>query len=294
MKPQLDFDALRSFDMIALHGGLGPASRATGRPKPTLSRHLAELEQALGVRLVERGERRLRLTEEGRRLHEQTHGLLVDLTDAAQAVASGAEVPRGVLRISAPVVLAHVALMPVVKRFCDLYPEVRLEVIAEDRHVDPVEEGYDLVLRIDPAPQERLVGRRIAYDRRLIVAAPALPQPSAGPEAEMPAVMLASANPASTWRLKPVHGGALTIRPQARLRLSSLLMVRDAVIQGMGCALLPGLLVQPDLDAGRLACWGEVDQAPVEIWALHPSRRLTSAKLRAFLAVLAEIGTQQG
>lgn len=286
MKPSLDLDALRSFDLVALHGGLGAATRATGRPKATLSRHLAELEQALGVRLVERGERRLRLTEEGRRLHEQTHGLLIDLADAAQAVASGSDQPRGLLRVSAPVVLAHVALMPVVQRFCDLYPEVRLDVIAEDRQVDPVEEGYDLVLRIDPDPQERLVGRRIAYDRRLIVAAPAMPV-----EADVPAVMLASSSAPGVWNMVRPDGERVTIRPQARLRLSSLLMVRDAAIRGMGAALLPGLLAQPDVDAGRLVCWGEVDQPQVEIWALHPSRRLTSAKVKAFLAVLAEIGT---
>lgn len=288
MKPSLDLDALKSFDVIALHGGLGAATRATGRPKATLSRHLAELERALGVRLVERGERRLKLTEEGRGFHERTHGLLVDLADAADALSSGSDVPRGLLRVSAPMVLAHVTLMPVASRYCALYPDVTLDLIAEDRRVDPVEDGYDVVIRIDPGPDDRLVGRRIAYDQRLVVAAPGIERPGEGATMEARAVMMATPTATTSWRMRRPDGKIQTILPQARLRLSSLLMVRDATIDGLGVALLPKLLVEPDIKAGRLVCWGESDGPPVEIWALHSSRRLTSAKVRTFLDVLAE------
>ncbi|SFO43289.1 DNA-binding transcriptional regulator, LysR family [Sphingomonas sp. OK281] len=294
MKPSLDLDALKSFDVIALHGGLGAATRATGRPKATLSRHLAELERDLKVRLVERGERRLKLTEEGRRFHERTHGLLLDIADAADAVSSGSDVPRGLLRVSAPMVLAHVTLMPVANRFCALYPDVTLDLIAEDRRVDPVEDGYDVVIRIDPGPDDRLVGRRIAYDQRLIVAAHGIGSPGEGAVIEAKAVMMATSTATTSWRMRKPDGSLQTILPQARLRLSSLLMVRNATIEGLGVALLPKLLVQSDIDAGRLTCWGVADGPPVEIWALHSSRRLISAKVRAFLDVLAEPDAMRG
>jgi len=106
----MDLPALADFNLVATHGGFGRASRNCGRPKATLSRKVSELEAALGVRLIERGSHTLRLTDEGRALHELTRGPLGEIADAGQAVAAGASVPRGRLRVSAPIVLAHVLL----------------------------------------------------------------------------------------------------------------------------------------------------------------------------------------
>ena len=282
----MDWTALEDFNLVALHGGFGAASRASRRAKATLSRHVAELERTLGVRLVERGGTGLRLTDEGRQLHERTYGLMTEIVGAGEEVSTGAATPRGTLRVSAPMVLAHVTLMPIAIRFCALYPEVVLEVVAEDRRVDPVDDGCDIVLRIDPEPDERLVGRRVATDRRWIVAGPDEPTPTGSDDLHVRGVMMATASATTRWRLRDPTGAVRTIVPNARLRLSSLLMVRDATVAGMGVALLPKLLVEPDVAAGRLRLWGESDGPPVEIWALHSSRRLTSAKVRAFLTVL--------
>ena len=189
----MDLASLADFNAVALHGGFGPASRALDRPKATLSRRVAELEEDLGVRLIERGARRLRLTEEGLALHERTRGLMTEIQEAGEAVASRAPVPRGRLRISAPVVFAHVLLCQIAARFALAYPQVELEIIAEDRVADPVEDGYDLVIRINPPRDEQLVGRRILGDERLVVAAPTLSIPSmpAGEadELQVPAVV---------------------------------------------------------------------------------------------------------
>src|SRR5690606_9479110 len=106
----MDLQDLTDFNLVAAHGGFGRASRVSGRPKATLSRRVAELERSLGVRLIERGSHNLRLTEEGRALHERTAGPLSEISEAGEAVALGASVPRGRLRVSAPVVIAHVAL----------------------------------------------------------------------------------------------------------------------------------------------------------------------------------------
>src|SRR6202046_4725038 len=113
----MNLEALADFNLVALHGGFGRASRESGRSKATLSRRVTELEQSLGVRLIERGSQTLRLTEEGRSLHERTSDLLSEIAEAGETVASRAPTPRGRLRISAPVVLAHVALTRVAVRF---------------------------------------------------------------------------------------------------------------------------------------------------------------------------------
>lgn len=316
----MDLTSLADFNAVALHGGFGPASRALDRPKATLSRRVAELEEQLGVRLIERGSRTLRLTEEGLVLHERTRGLMTEIQEAGENVASRAPVPRGRLRISAPVVFAHVVLGPIATRFALAYPQVELEVVAEDRVVDPVEDGYDLVIRINPPSDEQLVGRRILGDQLWMVAAPTVSIPSASASASasvsvsvsasasasasvaasasdtdalpVPAVMFAAAARIARWRVR-VAGGAggevRTFAPTPVLRLSSLLMVRDAVLSGVGTALLPRLLVEPDVLSGRLVCWGIDDGPPVEVWALYHSRRLLSAKVRAFMNLLQDL-----
>ena len=278
----MDLHALSCFTLVAAHGGFGAASRFSGRPKATLSRQVAELEQELGVRLIERGSKSLRLTDEGRTLFERTEGLLSEIAEAGESVVLGAATPRGRLRVSAPVVLAHVALGRIGARYALAYPEVQLEIVADDRAVDPVEDGFDLVIRIDPKPDDRLVGRRFLTDERLIVAAPGFPRPAPG--GDVPAVLHRTTPANSIWRMN----GDRLLSPEPVLRLSSLLMVREAVLAGAGAALLPKLLVADDIAAGRLAYWGTQAGAPVEIWALQSSRRLIGAKVRAFLDLLEE------
>ena len=185
---------------------------------------------------------------------------------------------------------ANVALGRIGARFALAYPEVQLEIVAEDRLVDPVEDGYDLVLRIDPAPDARLVGRRFLTDERLIVASPSLPLPGspgrAPSEIPVDAVVLSAMPKDGVWRMRSADAGAVVLRPKPILRLSSLLMVRDAVLAGAGVGLLPKLFVADDLAAGRLAHWGVEDGPPVQIWALQSSGRLVGAKVRAFLEVV--------
>ena len=286
----MDLQALSDFDLVAAHGGFGRAARVSGRSKATLSRRVAELEQSLGVRLIERGGQNLRLTDEGRTLHERTEGLLSEIAEAGEVVVLGASSPRGRLRVSAPVVIAHVAFGRIAARFALAYPDVQLEIVAEDRKVDPVEDGYDLVIRIDPSPDDRLVGRRFLNDERLIVAHPDLPRPvpSTDGSASMPvkAVLLSAALADVTWRVRTAEGREMILRPEPVLRLSSLLMVRDVVLAGAGAALLPKLIVADDIAAGRLALWGTEAGPPVEIWALQSSRRLVGAKVRAFLDMI--------
>lgn len=281
----MDLEALSDFNLVALNGGFGRAARVSARSKATLSRRVAELEQSLGVRLIERGGHHLRLTDEGQALHDRTAGLLSDIAEAGEAVALGASIPRGRLRVSAPIVLAHVALGRLSARFARAYPAVQLEIVADDRKIDPVEDGFDLVIRIDPSPDERLVGRRFLNDERWVVAHPDLHRPAGHAEiaVEIDAVLMTSVAPLPIWRLRTDAAEPLTLAPKPVLRLSSLLMVHDAVRAGAGCALLPKLLVADDVTAGRLVLWGIQTGPPVEIWALQSSRRLVSAKVRAFL-----------
>lgn len=288
----MDLAALMDFNLVATHGGFGLASRAGHRPKATLSRKVAELEAHLGVRLIDRGSRTLRLTPEGRALHERTQGPLAEIGEAEQSVAAGASVPRGTLRVSAPVVFAHVLLARVAVDFVATYPHVMLEIVAEDRKVDPVQDNYDLVIRINPDPDERLVGRRILEDERLLVASPDIPNPlpTGGEDAviAVAAVGHSATSAGALWRIR-TDRGVRVLSPQIQLRFSSFFMVQDAVLAGAGVALMPKLLTAQSIAEGKLSIWGVDDGAKVEIWALQNSRRLSSSKIRAFLDVLTSL-----
>jgi DNA-binding transcriptional LysR family regulator len=158
-----------------------------------------------------------------------------------------------------------------------------------------IEEGYDLMIRVNPQPDEHLIGRIMFRDRLVLVASPALPRPAG--DAAVPAVLRgvggqpASHDPgeaAAAWEVStPVGRALVAIAPI--LRLSSLIMVRDAVRAGIGVGRLPISLVRPDLRSGTLVHWGDIDGPPITLWALYPSRRLLNARVSAFVDHLKEV-----
>lgn len=285
----MDLSALADFNLVAAHGGFGRAARASGRAKATLSRRVSELEASLGARLIERGERSLRLTEAGALLHARTGPLLREIAEAGAVVGGGLDRPRGRLRVSAPLLLSDTQLGRVAADFARAYPEVELEICAENRFVDPIEEGFDVIIRVNPKPDERLVGRCVLRDELWLVAPPDLPRPDTSAESDVtpvPAAVRWTPRPEEAWQ---VHDGRTrrAFAPVPVLRLSSLPTLRDAVVAGAGAALLPRSLVGGDVAAGRLACWGWLEGPPTELWALHTSRRLVSPKVTAFVAHVA-------
>ncbi|KVE10108.1 LysR family transcriptional regulator [Burkholderia anthina] len=281
----MDLLALADFNLVARHGSFGEAARVADRPKATLSRRVAELENSLSLRLFERGSRGVKLTQEGRALYERTGALLAELADSASAIAAGSERPRGRLRISAPMVFSQFAMGRLVATFALKYPDVRLEVTTEDRPVDMIEEGYDLVIRVNPAADESLIGRVFLRDRLVVVARPELARPSG--DAPAPAVVRGTSDGRAAWEVAGPDGTArIPVEPVARL--SSLSMVRDTVRLGLGAACLPVSLVSRDLAAGTLVSWGDVPGPDIALWALYPSRRLLSARVSAFLDHLKE------
>lgn len=280
----MDFSLLFDFQLIATHGGIGKASRASGRPKASLSRRLAELEETLGIRLIERGGRSLLLTPAGAELAARTLGPLREVQEAVAAVQEGVAVPRGRLRIAAPLLFSQVALGRLSADFRRQYPEILIEAVGEDRLADLVDEHFDLAIRINPAVDSRLVGRCFARDRRVLVAAPGLDRlpGSAAEPMPLPAVVMPGHGDGEVWTL--AEDGARFL-PQPVVQLTSLLTIREAVLAGAGAALLPLSLVQRQLDEGALSRWG-TQGGETELWVLHTSRRLQSPKVRAFVDFL--------
>lgn len=280
----MNISALDDFRLVAAHGGFGKASRATGRSKATLSRRVAELENALALRLIERGGGRLELTEAGRLLVNRIEGPLREVAEAIEAAREERVQPRGRLRIAAPVLFSQLALGGLAAAFIARYPDVEIEAISDDRRVHLVDEHFDVAIRINPSDDSLLVGRCFARDGLELVAAPALAPPAmtAGQAALVPAVVMPTHRDGHIWSMR---GKQSRFQPQPVLRLSSLLAIRDAVLAGAGAAMLPRSLVASALERGALVSWG-VAGDETELWVLHTSRRLQSPKVRAFVEFL--------
>ncbi|MGX1174525.1 LysR family transcriptional regulator [Pseudomonas sp. R151218B TE3479] len=275
----MNLNALIDFALVATNEGLGKASRASGISKATLSRRIADLEEQLGVRLIERSARGLKLTEAGALLMARAEGPLAEVAEAMAAAKEGVSTPRGRLRVAAPVLFSQLAMGRIGAEFCAAYPDVTIEVIAEDRVVDLVEEQFDVAIRINPSPDSDLVGRCFAKDRLVVVAAPELPMPAPGAIRSVPGIVASGFEP-TQWTL---DGGHLVLEPIPRLRFSSFLMIRDAAIAGGGAALIPQSMAWNQLASGELVQWGTVSGKEAELWVLHTSRRLAAPKVRAFV-----------
>ncbi|QGW83167.1 LysR family transcriptional regulator [Variovorax paradoxus] len=280
----MDLNALSDFALVATNGGLGKASRASGRSKATLSRRIADLEEQLGVRLIERSARGLKLTEAGQLLMDRTEGPMHEVADAMTSAREGLSVPRGRLRIASPVLFSQLAMGRISAGFCSAYPEVTCEVVADDRLVDLVEEQFDAAIRINPSPDSSLVGRCFAKDRLVVVAAPSVPVPKPGMAGAVPGIVSTNFQ-GGNWTL---DDGRLVIEPIPRLRLSSFLMIRDAAVAGAGAALIPQSIAWTQLTRGELVQWGVVSGVEVGLWVLHTSRRLPAPKVRAFVEFMCE------
>jgi DNA-binding transcriptional LysR family regulator len=283
----MDLNALQDFVYVATHGGFASASRARGVPKSSLSRRVRELEERLGVRLLDRSSRTFRLTDEGGELFQTAGPTLSGIEEVGQALQSksGGE-PTGRLRIAAPTLFGNLFLGRLAARYHAAYPKVELEIVVGDRSIDLLNEGFDAAIRVNAPDTSDLVRRRFASCCMQLVATPAVAARvgKLSPRVckELPMVLYDNVPVAPPWHF--TRGKRkLEVIPRATIRLSALAMVRDAVVEGAGFAMLPNTVVGDDLAEGALLHFGDLDGVDVDLSIVHPSRRLVSRRLRAFI-----------
>lgn len=238
------------------------------------------------MRLIERGGQRLQITEAGERLLSRTVGAIRDIDEAVESTREASANPSGWLRIAAPLLFSQLALGKLLAEFRRRYPRIHIDVIAENRMSDLVDEHFDVAIRINPHKNSALVGRLFARDRLVLAAIPAFEMPvgDAQNAPEIPAIVMSTYSDGEVWS---VQGGQRRFVPQPVMRLSSLLTVRDATLAGAGAAMLPQSIISQQLEKGELVCWGEADTL-TELWVLHTSRRLQSPKVKAFVEFICE------
>lgn len=291
-----DLNDMLYFAVVAERGGFAAAGRALGLPKSRLSRRVAELEARLGVRLLQRTTRKLSLTEVGEVFLRHCAAVRDEADAAAEAVAQVQSEARGTIRVACPVTLAHTTVGPILPRFLERHPQVRVDLRISNRVVDLVEEGMDVALRVRSTLDDSgsLVVKQLGRSRALLAASPAQLRrqgtPATPQELErLDTVAMSAVDGRTTWHLigpgEAAH--ALTHRP--RYVADDLLTLKLAVLDGIGMCVLPDYLCRDELAAGRLVPvlpgW---EPKSGFVHAVFPSRRGLVPAVRRFLDFLGE------
>ena len=255
----LDLNDLFYFHAVAAHQGFTAASRATGIPKATLSKRVAQLETRLEVRLLERTTRHLRLTEVGRAVYEQAETMLAGADGAERVAAQAQAEPNGVVRVACPQGLVEELLDGLLPEFLRRYPKVRVQVKLLNRRADLVDDGVDVALRVrfklDDDPN--LIVRKLTQSRGLLVASPdfvrAMPHPITLERlAELPMLSQFEEHEEVTWEITGPGGERRQIRHRPRLMCSSFVVLRTNAIAGIGVTILPEYTAAPAFASGEL------------------------------------------
>lgn len=283
------FSSMSAFVAVVEVGSFVRAAERLGTSTSSLSRLIADLEQHLGARLLNRTTRRLSLTESGQAFYERAVQLLAELDEAEALASSAAASPRGTLRITCSHAMGVQRIAPAVAQFNARHPDVRFEISVSDRIVDLVEEGFDLAIRISPSANDQLVARRLGVVRLWLAASPGYlaargtPRKPADLSAHAALTYAYALNP-RIWRLVDGKGVVHDVRVSGPLHCNSGDLSIAAAIAGLGIVLEPDFMLQPALATGALVrVMPEYESPPADIWALYPSRRHLSAKVRVFV-----------
>ncbi|WP_437634576.1 LysR family transcriptional regulator [Sorangium sp. So ce854] len=287
------------FMAVVDEGSFIAGGQAMGLTRSAAGKAVNRLEDRLGVRLLNRTTRSLSLTDEGRVFYERGLQILAAVDDAEASVAGPSGTPRGLLRLTVPDAFGRLVVLPLLRKYLETWPEMKMEVSFTDRQADIIEEGFDLAVRIGEAPPDtRLVSRVVARYKALLCASPSYVAQRGEPLsidelAGHDCLIFSSRNRRQSWRFLGDDGSWVKAQGRSRLRLDSGEALRDAAVAGLGIAFLPDFLVAADLAAGRLQqVLPDLDAGDVKIVAIYPTRRLLEPRVRRFIDLMVEeLGT---
>lgn len=283
-----DLARIRAFVQVFDAGGFSAAARQHGRSKALLSKYVTDLEDYLGVRLMNRTTRKLSLTEAGESYYRDASQLLQQLDDLDATISDHTAEPRGLIRVSAPRNLGETTLAPAVFEFLAANPLVSVDLRLEDRLVDLVEEGIDVALRISLLTDSSLITRKIADITHKVFASPELIDRVGTPRnpgelRNLPCVIDTNMPNHTSWRFME-FGRPVTVHVAGRVRVNSPVASMQAALAGLGFATVPTYLAGPHVAAGRLVTVLEnaMPEGP-SLRAVYPHRRHLAGKVRALI-----------
>lgn len=283
---------MKIFVAVVDAGSFVAAADRLGISRAMASKHVLNLEDHLGTRLLNRTTRRLSVTESGLAFYERSVQIISDVMEAEQVAGHMSAVPRGTLKITMPLAYGLHKLGPILTDYVSEYPEVKLDVSLSDRKLDLIEEGFDLAIRIGALSESGLIARKLGSARTIVCASPAYLKRHGTPQT--PADLAGHSclgytftNSGDEWRLKRQDEEA-TARIAGPIKADNGDMLRLAALSGAGLIFQPLFIVSEDLEAGRLVqVLADYASAELGIYAMYPSRKHLSAKVRTFVDFLA-------
>lgn len=292
----MKFSGIASFLATIEAGSISGASKRLGLATSVVSERLAELERMLGAKLIHRTTRKMSLTESGMAFLPRAQRIMREAQEAEAEVAASAGTLRGPLRLSAPVGFGSLLLGPALSRFLTEHPGIDISLELDDGFVDAAADGFDAVLRHSAVGDTRLIARRLAVSRRLLVASPGYLERHGRPAsladlADHRAIL--HSNRESDWRFATPNGWSV-VRPKPALRANNGMIMKDAAIGGIGITLLPAFFVYEAIATGALTTldvgveaegaelfitYARDQGAPAKILALADSLRRSFATL---------------
>jgi DNA-binding transcriptional LysR family regulator len=288
--------ALEIFVRVVDTGSFSAVARQRRIGQPAVSKAVAQLEDWLGVSLLLRSTRSLVPTEAGRTFYERAKRTIEEADEAVAAARGSASTLTGKLRVSTSVCFGRLHVIPRLSGFLDEHPDLEVELVLDDRHVDLVNEGIDVAMRMGPMPDSNMTARRIAQGRRVVVAAPAYLQshgvPMSPSDLSRHQVIINSrVAGADTWTFRKA-GQDVSVALQGRLKVTAAEGIREAVKCGLGLAVASEWNFSTDLKSGEVVPVLEDWALPsTNLSAVYPTGRLASTKARAFAAFVERIIT---
>jgi DNA-binding transcriptional LysR family regulator len=299
-----DLDAMETFVAVVRSGHFADASKELRLPRSTVSQRVARLEATLGVRLLERTTRVVRPTNAGAAYYERCARILSELEEANAAVKDLGSSPRGLLRVATPLLFGQSFLAPIAATFSQRYPEVEVEVVASDRRVNLIEEGFDVAIVVASSdPDSTLISRILSGGHLWCCATPSYLRSRGTPETPGELVdhdCIINREGAASGEARGARWTferdeeVQRVDVRGRLRMNSMMMAHAAVLAGAGVATIPSFVCVEDIRSGRLvrilSDWA-VDRKDIKI--VYPSNRHLSPRVRLFVdALVMEYSTQ--
>jgi DNA-binding transcriptional LysR family regulator len=285
--------SLKAFAKVVETGSFSEAGRQLRLSRSAISKYVAELEESLGVQLLNRTTRHASPNENGQLYFERALVILSELDAADQAVTHLQSTPRGLLRINAPMSFGTIRLGPALADFMIKYPEMQLQLVLSDDLVDPVQDGFDVTLRIAELESSSLIARKIAPMPRVICASPDYLKRHGTPHhpqdlrdhVSLTYGFLLTGN---QWKLTGADGEHW-IQPAWSLCVNNAEVLRDVAVKGRGVALIPEFIAREALQKGRLkVILKDFWAPPLTLYAIYPPTRHLSVKVRLFIDFLVE------
>ncbi|WKE65502.1 LysR family transcriptional regulator [Gallaecimonas kandeliae] len=285
----MDLNEIQVFTKVVEVGSFTAAGERLGMTKATVSRKIADLEERLGVRLLNRTTRQLNLTETGQAFYERCSRIMADLGDAQALVTTRAEQVRGKLKVVMPIELGQLLMGRFLGHFMQKYPDVEIDAELTNRRIDMVQEGVDVHIQVGLGQDSNLIARRLGTSQKVLVAAPEYLEGNGAimhPEdlADHENVLLKTAGDSyEPWHFNKGKE-RVTVQPKGRMHCNNVTFAREALVSGLGVGFLPLFLALPYVNEGRLVrVLPDWDIEGADMYALYQSRQYMPKLLKTFL-----------